>query len=145
MTPFTQEMIRAVPDDELNQGSIEMICRGLVLAWLGADVWGHRVEEISRLEHELAEASGNLRQSLKANNAYEERLAKEIVEREITEGRVGELERRDRDRANEIAQLNKALEVIRTKNLILETENLSYIPRRRWSLRTWTKTLMIFW
>jgi len=88
LTPSTQELIRDVPNDDLIQGSIDMICRGLVLSWLGKDVWGHRVEEISRLEHKLAETSGNLRKSLEVNTAYEERLAKEIFEQEITEGRA---------------------------------------------------------
>jgi len=58
----TEEVIRAVPEDDLLQGGVEMICRGLVLTRLEANSRDRRVEEISCLEHELSEASGNLRQ-----------------------------------------------------------------------------------
>jgi len=69
-----EEVIRAVREDDLLQGGVEMICRGLVLTPLGADILGRRVEEVSRMEHEMSEASGNLRQAMDANTTYEKKL-----------------------------------------------------------------------
>lgn len=52
----TEEVIRAVPEDDLLKGDIEIICRGIVLTRLGASSRGRRVEEVSRLENEQLEA-----------------------------------------------------------------------------------------
>jgi len=43
---------------------------------LGADAQGRRVEEISRFEHELVEASSSLKQSFDANSTYEGKMAR---------------------------------------------------------------------
>ena len=44
-----------------------MIYRGLFLARRGADARRNRVEDISRLEHDLQEAGHNLKQAVEAN------------------------------------------------------------------------------
>jgi len=45
----------------------------------------HHAEEISRLDHELAEASGHLKQSLAANSDLSKRLDSEVVEKDKTQ------------------------------------------------------------
>lgn len=92
LPPNTKEMTRAMVEDDLLQGGVELICRGLVLTCLGADVRGRPVEEISRLEHVLSEASGNLRQAVDANTAYEKNLCDQAVENELDAARIAELE-----------------------------------------------------
>lgn len=53
LPPGIEDLIRAVPEDDLLDGGIEMICHDLVLTRLGAASHARRVEEVSRLEHEL--------------------------------------------------------------------------------------------
>ena len=53
----------------------------------------HHAEEISRLEHDLAEASGHLKQSLAANSDLLKRLDSEVVEKEKAQQEVVEAER----------------------------------------------------
>jgi len=60
LPPNIEGEIRSVPDDDLLDG-IEMICRGLVLARRGADARRSRVEDISRLKHDLQKAGHNLK------------------------------------------------------------------------------------
>jgi len=81
-----------------------------VLTHLGANIQGRRVEEISCLEHELFEASGNLRQVVDANTTYERKLVEQAAERELEAAWIAELERLELVRAVEIAQLKRALE-----------------------------------
>jgi len=71
--PNIEDLIRAVPEDDLFEGNIEMMCRSLILTCHGAGVRAWRVKEISRLEHELLEASGNLKQAMVANTTYEKK------------------------------------------------------------------------
>jgi len=54
-------LIWVVPEEDLLQGNIDLFCQDLVLARLGVDARGRRVEEISLLEHELAEGLDNLK------------------------------------------------------------------------------------
>ena len=62
--PNTEELIRAVPEDD-----IEMICRGLITRHEAA-ARGWCVEKVSRLEHELLEVSSSLKQVVNANTTY---------------------------------------------------------------------------
>ena len=55
---------------------------------LGIDVRGRRVKEMSHLEHELAEASSSLKQSLGANSTYEGKMIRAAADLEITETRA---------------------------------------------------------
>jgi len=71
----------------------------------------------------LVEAWDNLNRSLEANSSYKGKLARSEADREITEARAAELERRERERAVEVAKLQKALEVVENKNSLLEAES----------------------
>ena len=63
----TWEVLQAFPTTDLLKGSVEMLCRALVMVHLGSQDRDCLIEEISRLEHELSEASGSLKQTLAAN------------------------------------------------------------------------------
>lgn len=64
-------------------------------------------EEISRLEHELSEASSNLKQFLFANSEYAENLAREVAEKEKAQQEAAEVEHQAVEMAAEVAQLKK--------------------------------------
>jgi len=98
------------------------MCWALALNHLGYEDQSHHVEEISRLEHELSEASGNLKKSLVANTVYAERLARAEAEREIVEGRMAEVERQAANMASGVARLKKGMEEAANKNSVLGTE-----------------------
>jgi len=102
-----QDLVWVVPKEDLIQGGIEMLCLGLVLTRLGANIRGQRVEEVSRLEHELA--SANLKQSLAANTNFETRAVK--------------LERTERERSVEEDNLKEALERVDNRVSLLEAES----------------------
>jgi len=75
----TREVIRVVPSSDLVKGALEMLCRSVVVIQLGyQDRYSH-AGEISRLEHELAEASDHLKQSLAVNSD---------PENEVYQGRI---------------------------------------------------------
>ena len=83
--------------------------RVLALTCLGSKDRSHHAEKISWLEHELSEASSNLKQSLVANTEYVERLARADVKWVIAKGRATELERQVAKLAAEMACMKKAL------------------------------------
>jgi len=110
LPPGLKGEIKSIPEGDLLNGSIEMICRGLVLARRGADARRDRVEELSRLEHELQEAGQNLKQAVEANTTYEKQLCAQAAELELRQNRLAELEKVDAEKGAEIARLRKALE-----------------------------------
>ena len=112
LPPSIEGEIRSVPDDDLLDGGIEMICRGLVLARRGADARRSRVEDMSRLEHELQEAGQNLKQAVEANTTYEKQLCTQAAE----------LEKSDADKAAELVLLRKALEAADRRATLMEEE-----------------------
>jgi len=114
--------IRSVPDDDLLDGDIEMICRGLFLARRGADARRSRVEDISRLEHDLQEARHNLKQAVEANTTYEKKLCAQAAELELRQNRLAELEKADADKAAEVILLRKALEAADRRATLMEEE-----------------------
>jgi len=114
--------IRSVPDDDLLDGGIEMICRGLFLARRGADARRSRVEDISRLEHDLQEADHNLKQAVEANTTYEKKLCAQAAELELRQNRLAELEKADADKAAEVILLRKALEAADRRATLREEE-----------------------
>jgi len=95
----------------------------LALAHLGSENWGHHTKEISRLEHELSEASGNLKQSFANNTKYAERLARADTKQEIVEGRVAELERQVAKMVTKMVHMKKVVEEENNKNSVLHAEN----------------------
>ena len=89
-----------------------MICQGLILTRQRAAARDRYMGEISRLEHEILEASGSLKQVVDANTTYEKKLYAQVAERELDAARIAEQERLETDRAVENAPLNKALEEV---------------------------------
>ncbi|KAK7331536.1 hypothetical protein VNO80_28271 [Phaseolus coccineus] len=73
----TREVIWVVPSSDLLRGGLEMLCHSVVMIQLGCQEREHHAEEISRLDHELAETSGHLKQSLAANSDLSKRLDSE--------------------------------------------------------------------
>jgi len=103
LPPSIEGEIRSVPDDDLLDDGIEMICRG-------ADAWRSRVEDMSRLEQGLQEAGQNLKQAVEANTTYEKQLCAQAAELELRQNRLAELEKADADKAAEVVLLREALE-----------------------------------
>jgi len=87
---------------------------------LGAQDKDRHAEEISRLEHELFEASGSLKQSLTANSEYLENLAREVVEREKAQQEMAEAEHRTTKMGAKVAGM--ATEINRLKKMLGERE-----------------------
>jgi len=122
LPPSIEGEIRSVPDNDLFYGGIEMICRGLVLAHRGADVRRSRVEDISRLEHELQEVGHNLKQAVEANITYKKKLCAQAAELELRQNRLAELEKADADKAAEVVLLRKALQAADRQATLMEEE-----------------------
>lgn len=81
------------------------------------------MEDISRLEHKLVEASDSLKQGNEANSSYGEKLARSEADREIIKAKVTELERRERERSAEMAKQKEALERYVNRVSVLEVES----------------------
>ena len=109
LPPNIEGEIRSVPDNDLLDGGIEMICRGLVLARRGVDTRRSRVEDISRLEHDLQEVGHNLKQAVEANTIYEKKLCAQAAELELRQNRLAELEKADADKVAEVILLRATL------------------------------------
>jgi len=74
LPPDLKELIGSVPDDDVLNGGVEIIYRGLILTRRGAEARRQHIEDLSRLEHDLQEASNNLQQVVDANTTYEKKL-----------------------------------------------------------------------
>jgi len=122
LPPGVEELIGSVPEKDILDGGVEMICRGLMLTCRGAEARRRRVEELSRLEHQLQEASNNLQQAVDANTEYEKKLCWQAAELELDATRLSEVEKADTDKAAEIALLRKALEAVERRGTFLEKE-----------------------
>jgi len=88
----------------------------------GCDDQDRHAKEISRLEHELSEASGSLKQFLATNFDYAEKLSREVAEREKAQHEASEAEHRATKMANEVPQLNKMVGEGEGKILALNAE-----------------------
>lgn len=53
LPPSINELIGVVPEDNLLDDNIKMMCRGMILTRWEAEPCRSRNEELSRLEHEL--------------------------------------------------------------------------------------------
>jgi len=91
LPPDLEELIRSVPDDDILDGGIEMISRGLILTHRGAEARRRRIEDLSGLDHELQEASSNLQQAVDANRTYEKKLCSQAAELELRAARLAEV------------------------------------------------------
>jgi len=114
LPPSTEEVIWAVPKDDLLEDGIKMVCRGLVFTRLGACARGRHMEEISRLEHELFEASSSMKKVVDANTAYEKKLCDQAAVQELDVARIAELERLEADRAAENARMKNDVQKLQT-------------------------------
>jgi len=92
------------------------------LAHRGADARKSRVEDISRLEHDLQEVRHNLKQVVEANTTYEKKLCAQAAELELRQNRLAELEKVDADKAAEVILLRKALEAADRRATLIEKE-----------------------
>jgi len=61
------------------------MCRSIVLIEHGIQDRDRHAEDVSRLEHQLAESSEDLKQSLAANNELSARIAREASNRELAQ------------------------------------------------------------
>ena len=120
LPPNTEELTRAVLEDDLLEGGIEIMCCGLILTRHGMVARERHVEEISILEHELFEASGNLKQAMVVNTTYEKNLCDQATE----------LERLQADTVAENARLKKAMEEVGRREASLEEEVVSLKKRK---------------
>jgi len=130
LPPNNEELIWAVPKDDLLKGGIEIICRGLILTRQGAAVRDRRVEEISRLEQKLLEVSGSLKQVVDANTTYEKRLCDHPVERELDAAQITELERLQVDTTAKNTRMKKTLEEVGHRVASLE-EDVASLKQRK--------------
>jgi len=122
LPPDLEELIGSVPEDNILDGGVEMMCRGLILTCRGAEAHRRRIEDLLRLEHQLQEAFNNLQQVVDANSEYERKLSSQVAELELGATRLAEVEKADADKAAEIVLLRKALEVAKRRGTLLEEE-----------------------
>ncbi|KAK7354329.1 hypothetical protein VNO80_19789 [Phaseolus coccineus] len=80
--------------------------RSVVLVQHGLQGRVRQAEDVSQLEHQLAEATEALKQSVAANNELSAKIAKEAAERELAQGEVAEV-RRQLDAERSRAELKK--------------------------------------
>ena len=86
-----RESIRGVSPMDLLRSGLELVCRSIVLVEHGIQGQDRCADDVSLLEHQLAEASTNLKQSLAANNELSAQIAREGVEREIAQREAAEV------------------------------------------------------
>lgn len=92
---------------------------------IGIDDRGRRVEEISRLEHELAETFSSLESTLEAVLTFESWMAKVATDLELTKARAAEMEKKEREKVTEVVEVKKGLEKSKVRISLLETEKAS--------------------
>jgi len=122
LTPNEENLFSSVPEDELLSTSIEQHCQGVVLEPLAADTYNRKVEEISRLKHDLSIA---LKLSLKAVSAYEFRAVQTEVELELSNARCAELVAQEEAERKRVVELEKIKEALNLENSTLETKKVS--------------------
>jgi len=72
LTLSKENMLTTIPCHDLLSAAVEMQAQALVLTRLAADKGNQQLaKEISRLEHELGEASSSLKSSLEVVSAFE--------------------------------------------------------------------------
>ena len=94
------------------------MCRLVVLVQLGLQEKECHAEDISRLEHQLAKASGDLKQSLAANFDLSDRIAREAAERELAQQVAAEV--RQRLAAEKAEAVRAAAEITQLKKMVEE-------------------------
>jgi len=74
LPPSLKELIGSVSEDDLLDGGVKKIYRGLILMRRRVEAHRRRIEDLSHLVHQLQEASNNLKQAIDANTVYEKKL-----------------------------------------------------------------------
>jgi len=114
----TPELIRVVDPLDLLKSGLELMCRSIVLVEQGIEGRGRQVEDVSRLEKELAEAHENLTRSLAANDDLSASTAREVAKRERVEKDVAEARRLLASAQEEASRA--AAEAVKVKKMVEE-------------------------
>ena len=101
----TREVILGVPSSDLLRGGLEILCWSFVMVQLGIQEREHHADEISWLEHKVAEGVEHLKQALAANSEFLEMIAREAAERELAQQEVAEAGLRLREMKAEMARV----------------------------------------
>jgi len=86
----TRESIRGVSPSDLLRSGLELMCRSIVLVEHEIQGRDFRAEDVFRLEHQLVEASKDLKQSLATNSELSANIAQEGAERELAQQHAAE-------------------------------------------------------
>ena len=113
----TRESFRDVSPSDLLRGGFELMCRSFVLVQNGIQGRDCQAEDVSQLEHQLAEATEDLKQSLAANNDLSVRIAQEAAERELAQKDVVEARQH-----LEVEKLRAAVELAEVRKMIEERD-----------------------
>ncbi|XP_068484699.1 uncharacterized protein [Phaseolus vulgaris] len=116
----TRESIRGVSPSDLLRSGLELMCRSIVLFQNGIQGRDRQADDVSQLEHQLAEATEDLKQSLAANNELLARIAREAAKRELAQKDAAEA--RQRLAAREAETLRAAIEIAELKKMVEETD-----------------------
>ena len=110
----SRESFREVSPSDLLRSGFELMCRSVVLVQHGLQGRDRHVEVVSHLEHQLSEATQDLKESLAANTDLTTKIAKEATEKELAQNEAVELRRQleaEKARAaTEIDALKKLVE-----------------------------------
>jgi len=125
LTLIEENLLSSIPKDKLLLVAVEMHCRGIVMGWLTANTCNQKVEEISRLEQELAEASSSLKSSLEAVLAFKSRMAQAEVELELRNMQCAEAVAQEEKEKKRVVELEKVMEEVKLENSALEANKVS--------------------
>jgi len=87
----SRESFREVSPSDLLKRGFELMCRSVVLVQHGLQGRDRHVEVVSHLEHQLSEATQDLKQSLAVNSDLTAKIAKEAAEKELAQNEAVEL------------------------------------------------------
>ena len=97
------------------------MCRYIILVQNGIQGREHQAEDVSQLEHQLAETTEDLKQSLAVNNELSARIAQEAAERELAQKDATEAGQRLAAREAEV--LRAATEIVELKKMVEERDD----------------------
>jgi len=98
---------------------LELLCRSIVLVQNAIQGRDRQAEDVSKLEHQLAEASKDLKQYLAANNELSAMITREAAERELVQKDA--VEARQRLAVRETETLSATTEIVELKKMVEET------------------------
>jgi len=116
----TRESIRGVSPSNLLRSGLELMCRSIVLVEHGIQGRDCRAEDVSRLEHQLVEASKDLKQSLATNKELSAKIAQEGAERKLAQQDGAET--RQHLAEEKVEALRAAIEIVELKKMVEERD-----------------------